>query len=1086
MYQSIAWFTRNPAVANLLALLLLVAGFLAIPQTRQETLPNLPLDRIGVVAKFPGAAPEVVEQTLCSPLETALYTIEGISNIRSESREGVCSITVDVVEGYVSSKVRDEMAVRVENLNNLPQGAADPEVAEAVLRNRVARLLVVADARPRALHQIAWQLRDHLLDHSAIAEVRLEGLPAREIALEVTRESLHRYDLTFDAIAQSIHDNLGRTSGGLLRRESANSLILAGETPSKPEDYRDLTVRRSEDGERLALGDFAYVRDGFSRDAMAAWLNGRPAVALDVYRIGNQDVVETAEAVQDFVDSANLPDGIDLVLWSDDSDQYRERSGLLWKNALQGLVLLVLLLAVFFGWRLSGWVALGIPVAMIGACTVLPLTGFSFNTISLFAFILVLGIVVDDAVIVGESVDEQARRTGPGHDAVLKGVQRVALPITVAVITTAISFLPMMFLPGPEGDLMRVVPIVAITVLMLSLLESLWILPSHLAHSMRRSGKISGDFSRRVNERFDEIVQRHVLPFMGRALNWRGFVLVSFLSMFIICVSLLHSGWLSVPLQSKVVGNKVMVDVEFPAGTSSERVLLATETLQNSAQNLRASLAEEFGTPVISDIYSEQGRRNIHSTAYDPGAYLRARVAVALSKDGHLPITPDQVGERWRQIQPELPGAASMRFHSTINRMLPGIHINLYHPDLGVLEEMAADLEQQMRDVDGLFEVSNGMSSRFSEINLELRPGARQSGLTETDLGHQVQAAFQGIVVDQLPQGDYEVPVVLRLPDYQAKSIDHLERLPVRLADGSVAPLKVLASPEWNDRPAVIQHYDRSRSVALTAYADTQKTSPGKVMDYLRNGPLAELEEKWQGARWAEAGKPLGIAELMNYLTASYTAALLAMFFVLTMMFGHYWQPLLILLAIPFGMVGAFLGHALLGLELTLWSVVGVVAVSGVVVNDNLVLIDHINNLRSRHNTLREALLDALAGRIRPIMLTTLTTSLAVLPLAFESSPQAAFLVPMAVSLGFGVLFASLTTIFLVPAMMMVAEDLVGVVRRLRSARHKVSEQDSVEEAYEVGVRAAETGRLVNPYSNDVLRASWEAGLHDAGAVADS
>jgi multidrug efflux pump subunit AcrB len=1086
MFRSIEWFTRNPAVANLLALLLLVGGFLAIPQTRQETLPNLPLDRIGVVAKLSGAAPEIVEQTLCSPLETALYTIEGISNIRSESREGVCSITVDVVEGYVSSKVRDEMAVRVENLNNLPPDASEPEVEEAVFRNRVARVLVVADARPRALHEVAWQLRDHLLDHPAIAEVQLEGLPDREIALEVTREDLHRYDLTFGGIAQSIRDNLGRASGGLLRSDSANSLILSGETLTEAEDYRELTVRRTEDGEHLTLGDFAYVRDGFSRDAMAAWLNGRPAVALDVYRIGNQDVVETAEAVHEFVDSASLPEGIDLVLWSDDSAQYRDRSSLLWENALQGLLMLVLLLGIFFGLRLSGWVALGIPVAMIGACVILPLTGFSFNTISLFAFILVLGIVVDDAVIVGESVDDQARRMGPGHDAVLKGVRQVALPITVAVITTAISFLPMMFLPGPEGDLMRVVPIVAITVLMLSLVESLWILPSHLAHSMQRSGKVSGDFSQRVNERFDETIQRHVLPFMGKALNWRGFVLISFLAMFAICLSLLHSGWLSVTLQSQVAGNKVMVDVEFPAGTSSERVLRATESLQGSAQDLRTLLNKEFDSEVISDIYSEQGRRNNHSTAYDPSAYLRARVTVALSKDEDLPITPDAVRDRWRQIQPELAGVASMRFHSTINRVLPDIHVNLYHPDLEVLEEMAADLEHQMRDIEGTFEVANGMSSRFSEINLQLRPGARQSGLTEAGLGDQVQSAFQGIVVDQLPQGDHDVPVVLRLPDYQANSIGHLEQLPIRLADGSVAPLKVLASPERDDRPAVIQHYDRNRSVSLTAYVNTQKTSPGKVMEYLRNGPLAELDEKWQGARWAVAGKPLGIAEFLNYLTVSYAAALLAMFFVLTMMFGRYWQPLLILLAIPFGMVGAFLGHALLGLELTLWSVVGVVAVSGVVVNDNLVLIDHINNLRSRHDSLREALLEALAGRIRPIMLTTLTTSLAVAPLAFETSPQAAFLVPMAVSLGFGVLFASLTTIFLVPAMMMAAEDLVGLVRRLRSTRHKVSEQDSVEEAYEVGVRAAETGRLVNPYSNDVLRASWEAGVNDGGAVADT
>ncbi|WP_339806259.1 efflux RND transporter permease subunit [uncultured Marinobacter sp.] len=605
MFRSIEWFTRNPAVANLLALLLLVGGFVAIPQTRQETLPNLPLDRIGVVAKLQGASPEVVEQTLCAPLETALYTIEGTTHIRSESREGICSITVDVVEGYASGKVRDQMAARVETLASLPPGADDPVVEEAIFRNRVARLLIVADATPRALHEVAWQLRGQLLDQPAIADVELEGLPEREVALEVARETLYRYDLTFAGIAEAIDDNLGRASGGVLRGTNANSLILSGETVSSPEAYREVTVRRTDEGERLTLGDIAFVRDGFSRDAMASWFNGRPAVALDVYRIGNQDVVDTAEAVHRFVEAADLPSGMALILWQDDSLEYRDRSDLLWKNAGQGLIMLIVLLAVFFGLRLSAWVGLGIPVAMIGACMVLPLTGFSFNTISLFAFILVLGIVVDDAVIVGESVDDQARRMGAGTDAVVEGVRRVALPITVAVITTAIGFLPMMFLPGPEGDLMRVVPVVAITVLALSLVESLWILPSHLAHSMRHAQEASGSLSHRVNAWFDRCIRKTVLPAMNSALNGRGLVLMGFVSMFVICLALLHSGWLSVTFQSQVIGDKVMVDVEFPPGTSSQRVLRATGTLQRSAQELRRLLQEEHQQPVIDDIYVE-------------------------------------------------------------------------------------------------------------------------------------------------------------------------------------------------------------------------------------------------------------------------------------------------------------------------------------------------------------------------------------------------------------------------------------------------------------------------------------------------
>ncbi|WP_328185881.1 efflux RND transporter permease subunit [Marinobacter sp. OP 3.4] len=1082
MFRSIEWFTRNPAVANLLALLLLVGGFLAIPQTRQETLPNLPLDRIGVVAKLQGAAPEVIEQTLCSPLETALYTIEGIDNVRSESREGLCSITVDVVEGYESGEVRNRMAARVETLDTLPPDAEEPVVEEAVYRNRVARLLVVADAEPRALHQVAWQLRDQLLDYPAIVDVGLEGLPEREVALEVTREDLYRYDLTFAGVADALSRNLGRASGGMLRGSSANSLILSGETVTDPEHYRDVTVRRTEEGERLTLGDFAFVRDGFSRDAMAAWFNGRPAVALDVYRIGDQDVVETAEAVHRFVRDATLPRDMELILWRDDSRQYRDRSDLLWKNALQGLIMLILLLALFFGLRLSAWVGLGIPVAMVGACIILPLTDFSFNTISLFAFILVLGIVVDDAVIVGESVDDQARRMGPGIDAVLEGVRRVALPITVAVVTTAIGFLPMMFLPGPEGDLMRVVPVVAITVLALSLVESLWILPSHLAHSMSRAPAVSGTFSKRVNRWFDGQVRRRILPFMGAALNARPLVLLLFLSMFVLCVALLHSGWLSVTFQSQVTGNKVMVDVEFPPGTSSQRVLRATETLQASAQTLRRNLGDAHGQAIIDDIYVEQGRRNNHSTAHDPGAYLRARVTVAMAP-GELPVTPDQVREQWRRLQPEMAGAVSMRFHSTINRVLPDLHINLYHPDLDRLEAMARALEQELREITGVFEVANGMSSRFSEINLQVRPGARLGGLTEAELGDQVQSAFQGIVVDQLPQGDHDVPVVLRLPEEESDSLGHLEQLPIRLSEGSVAPLAALASPQRRERPAVIQHYDRNRSVSVTAYVNTRLTSPGRVMGFLQDGFLAELANRWPGARWSVAGKPISIGKFVNHLTVGYGAALLAMFFVLTMMFGRYWQPLLILMAVPFGMVGAFLGHRLLGFELTLWSIIGVVAVSGVVINDNLVLIDHANYLRARFDSQREALLEALAGRIRPIMLTTLTTSLAVAPLAFETSPQAAFLVPMAISLGFGVLFASLTTIFMVPAMIMTAEDAVRLMRRLRARRHQVSERDSVEEAYQVGLQAADSDPGTNPYHNDVLRASWEAGVSDGLAA---
>ncbi|MDX1589268.1 MAG: efflux RND transporter permease subunit [Oleiphilaceae bacterium] len=1075
----IAWFASRPAVANLLAVLIVLAGLLAMTQTRQETLPNVPLERIGVVSTLNGS-PAAVEQRLCSPLETAIYPVEGVEEIQSQSRQGSCSITVFVAEGYESGVVRERIAGRVENLAGLPGDASRPEVKEVVFRNRVSRLLLTGQVSPRELHRVAWQLRDQLLREETIAEVSLEGLPERELAVTVPRENLYRYQLTFAELVDSLESQVTPVSAGRLRTEQSQSLILSGQGVTDPDGYGVLPLRESQDGEWLPLEEVATIEDGFGRNAIAAWLDGQPTVALDIYQSGSHSAIEIAGDVRAFLDRTRVPVPLHLRMWEDDAVQYQERSDLLWGNALLGLAMLVLVLGVFFGLRLSAWVAMGIPVAMLGACVVLPLFGESFNTISLFAFILVLGIVVDDAVIVGESIEHEYRTQGDGLNAVIRGAQRIATPIVVAIITTVIAFAPMLFLPAPEGVFMRVVPIIAITILCLSLVESLLILPAHMHQVVNRPPGRSERFSAGVNRCLDHWVEKRCLPFLSRAMARRYRVMTFFMGLFVISVALIHSGWVTVTMFSEVEGDRVMADVVFPEGTSGQTVLRATRSLQRSAHRLQQTLVQEKGAPVIAAIHVEQGRRNNYSTAHDPGAELRARVTMALPPAGERPMTAKQIAGLWRKAQPPIPHARSLRFHASLNQVNPDIHINLYHPDLDRLTEVSHQLARYLETMDGVHEVDDSMASRFSQLAISARPAARMAGVSEEQLGQQVHAAFHGTEVDRLPQGDHDVPVILRLPDRETSSLWDLEQLPIALGNsGEVAPLAVLAHLEHRLTPAVISHHDRNRNATVSAYVDQKVSSHGQVMEHLEKGLLAEFQS--QGVDWGEAGKPPHIAEFVRYLSISYMVAVLLMFFVLTLMFGNYWQPFLILMAVPFGMVGALLGHALLGIGLSLWSVVGVVAVSGVVVNDNLVLIDRTNHWRQRGKSPFDSLIGALRERFRPIVLTTATTFLAVAPLALDTSVQARFLVPMAVSLGFGVLFASLITLLMMPGLYLVLVDASQTLKALRARWRPAREDDPVEQAYEAGRRDALWGGGENPYQDDVLRASWEAGLSDGG-----
>ena len=1081
MNRSIAWFAGNSAVANLLMMTLLLAGIMAIPMTRQETLPNVPLDRIGIYVAWPQATPENVESLLCSPVETAIDDVEGTTDLISESREGLCSVQLDVLEGHDTRQVLELVRSRLESLDTLPQGAGRARVQELIIRNRVVRLILSGSLSRHDIYELAQQSRRELLNNPVVSSVDIENLPEREVSIEVQRDDLYRYQLTLDGIAAAATQSVQRTAGGVLRSDRGDWMLQTGQQPGDVRAYEQLVIRQSEQGDLLHLGQVATVEDGFSRDNLAAWLDGHPAVALDVYRVGDQNVLDVADAVKAWMSEAELPRGVSVRIWTDDARQFQDRSNLLWRNALQGLFLLTVMLAIFLTLRLAGWVALGIPVCMLGACALLPLLGESFNTISLFAFILVLGIVVDDAVIVGESIDQQRRLGLPGPEAAVTGAQRVAKPILFAVLTTLFAFAPLLFLPGPEGALMRVIPIVSIAILVLSLLESLWILPAHLSHRRAPRGiwLKSEQLSNRINDRLERWLELQARPLLRTALQWRYVLVVIFVGLFMFCSALVSSGWLTMVLFSRVEGNRVMAEVVFPQGTGEARLYRELQALEGSARTLALALEDEQAPITVEGVFAEQGVRQKISNARDPAARFRVRVTLAVQGDtGVLP--PRELAARWRELHGPIGDALSVKFHASLMQVKPDIHVNIFHPDMTVLQRLSDQAALALSRMDGVHEVANSLYAKRTLVDIALREQGALAGLRADQVGLQVRNAFHGIELDRWFEQDQEVPVMLRLAGEDSQQLTDLERLPLQLPNGDMTLLAAVADLDRRQVPAMIGHYEGRRSATVSAYVDDHVTTPAQVMAALRLSVLDPMAVGDESAGWTVAGKPAAIKDFLDYLSVSYLIALAAIFFLLTVLFGGYGQPLLVMAAIPFGMVGAFMGHFVLGYSLTLWSLVGVIAVSGVVVNDNLVLIDAINAARDKGVALRQAVIEGVSGRLRPVMLTSITTFAGVAPLMFETSVQARFLIPMAVSLAFGVMFATLVSLLLVPCLIVVGDDVRGAMSRwlARWRAPDVSEVDSVEDAYERGrLNAGWMGS--NPYQDAVLRSAWEAGHQD-------
>ena len=1018
MSKVIAWFAENRVAANLLMVVILILGTTSIPKIKKEILPNVAWNSLTVSVAYPGASATEIEQTLVPKVEPLLADIIGVSRVETilKKNAALFSLQVDTFAHEKIDEIEEKVKKQLKKVRGLPAGASKPELKTVEIRDQVGVLAIYGDANERALKVIAESVRQDLLSGGLVTSIERSNAKAYQINIEVDELAMQRYGVLFPELAKAIRARAQTITSGVLDEADGQISILTKTPVSTKEDIEDIYVRSFSDGARIQVRDLAKVHDGFSdKRKNVSKFNGWPAVYLKVFRTGNQSIMQVSEALYDYIERPNvfIPESVSLAVWQDFSRYFISRVDLLVENASMGLMILCGILLVFLNLRLSFWVGVGIPTAFLGAFAVLLYADASINMISLFAFILVLGIVVDDAVIVGENIYSHQQKQGSRLKGAISGALEVANPVIFAVLTTIVMFVPMLFLPGAEGQMIKAIPVVVIAILVFSLIESLLILPAHLSsqpYQDQEDGKeVKPGFLSRIHakfgEGFDWFVQTKVRRFFETVLAWRYASQAFFIGLFCISLALFFGGWLKMAFFSEIEADFSVANLEMPAGTPSHEVDAALKQVEKAAFKLQASLRVEDGMEQIQNIvtkYSANGRSG--------SVWIELELNEDRESDGH------SLNKRWSEFVGQIPSAATLEFDSTLNKPGPAIDLNLTSNNTESITRATADLRALLASIDGVYNIKEGVDGQRQEIHVVAKPVAADLGINMDEIAVQVQQAFFGVDVMELVRGDEAVKVSLRYPEEDRKSLWSLENMQVVLPSGALVPLSNIAEIGYVTGPSVIRRTNGFRSVRVTAHVDEDVVSSEQVMREVRKDFLDQLDSEYLGVNWLPAGVQKVRGQFISQLLYLYTIALVVMYSIMAVLFRSYFQPLLVMYAVPFGLLGAVLGHMLMGLEVTLWSLIGMCAVSGIVVNDNLVLVDYMNRLMRSGVSVKDAIIEASVSRFRPIILTTLTTFFGLVPLMMEKSVQAKFLVPMTVSLGFGVVFATLVTLVLVPA----------------------------------------------------------------------
>ncbi|MEP2776916.1 MAG: efflux RND transporter permease subunit [Luteolibacter sp.] len=1069
--NAVKWFTRNHVAGNFMMLVVLLAGFTTWFKLKKEIFPEISIDAIAVSIPYPNATPEESERGVVVPVEEAIADLQGIKRIRGTASQNVGAVLVEVETGYDVRDVMSDVKSRVDAIENFPEEAETPVLEEILIKAPVMSVTLTADTDEATMRKLAEQVRDDLLTYEAppaeglgtffgrifggkpkISQVEIAGTRSYEISIEVSEEKLRELGLKLSDIAQAVRGTTLDLPGGSVRTERGEVILRALGKRYEASEMAGVPVKTNPDGSVVLLGDVAQLIDGFEDVDISSRFDGKNAVVINVFRVGNEDTLALSEMVRRYVEDSRqtLPEGVELSIWNDQSVYLLGRLDLLKRNAITGLILVLGVLTLFLRPSLALLVAVGIPVSFAGGIWMMPYFGISINMISLFAFILVLGIVVDDAIVTGENVYHRIQQGEHPSAAAWKGTSEVGTIVVFGVLTTMVAFTPMLGLSGVSGKIWPNIPLVVIPTLAFSLLQSKFVLPAHLAllSPRDRSEKqrsrfflkrlLDGLFAlqRKIADGLEKFVEKVYQPALASALKWRYITVAVFASVLILTLAVVGTGFIQFRFFPDVEGDILSAKVELAQGVPFAETQKVVERMEAAARELSEKYETRSGEPIIRHMLASSGTQPFITGVPRGGPPQQTHlgeVTIELAPADERTITSEELVTEWRRMVGTMPGVVELSIQAETANSGNAIDVTLTGPDLGRLEEATAFAKNGLGDhYAGVIDISDSNRAGKDELRFgELTAAGRAMGFRLQDVASQVRDAFYGNEVQRLQRGRDEVKVMVRFPEQARRTLESLETMKIRTPQGDEVPLLQIVSLEPGRGPAVIERTDRQRSIKVQADVETG-INANEVVAAFTEEYLEQIPQRFPGVRYSFEGEQKDQADSVREIGIGFLASLVGMYVLIAIPLRSYLQPLIIMSVIPFGLVGAIWGHALMGMDLSIMSMCGLVALAGVVVNDSLVMVDYVNRHRDESPTLRDAAIAAGGRRFRAILLTSLTTFVGIMPMILETDVQAKFLVPMAVSLAFGILFATIITLFLVPGIYLILEDMKNLSGKFR------------------------------------------------------
>lgn len=1013
----ISWFARNHIAANLMMFVIILTGIFSASTIRTQIMPDVQLDMITIDVAFPGASPGEVESGVVTRIEEAARNIEGIADMRSYSNPSFGRVRLDIEPSYDALAILDEVKMAVDRISNFPESIEKPAIYRNQPQPRAINVQVYGDLDETTMKDLASTVQDEILSLPSVTKADIQGARPYEISIELEESRLRQYGLDLDDVAQAVRRSSLDLPAGSIRSDSGDILLRTEGQAYRKADFEKIVLISEADGTRLTLGDIALINDGFAEVRFYSMFNGKPSVGISISAVGDQNQIDISNEVTDYVKkrSQTLPQGISIESWGNSTAFLSEAINIMVSNMVMGVLLVLLVLGIFLRLQLAFWVMLGMPIAFLGAFALLPLVDGSLNLLSLFGFILVLGIVVDDAIIIGESVQTTSDRDGHSLDNVIRGAKRVAMPATFGVLTTVATFIPLLTVPGGFGALPAAIGSVVILCLLFSILESKLILPAHLA-SMKPLPPNDNSALRRFQNRFADglknFVENKYRPLLVKSIKARYTTLALFIGMLILAVGFVMGPYVKTVFFPTISTGFIMAQLEMADGTSPDQVVKVVERLNNSLLELNDEQTEDdkFLNNMAAYVFNNSGN-----------------VVAELKSVDSLSQSPEQIAANWRERVGEISGVKTIQISGAqkSHGYNKDVNFKLVSPNIKELEAAAELLQQHLRGYDGVYDIENSNTGSIPEINLKIKPSAEALGLALTDLASQVRSAFYGIEAQRLQRGREEVKVMVRYPRDERESLGNLESMYIRTASGDEVPFTAVADLERRLSPSTIRRTWGKRAIIISADINRTITEPGKIVLDVTEGDFSkQLAQLHRDVRIELGGASAEEQELVQRMILAFVLALFGIYALMAIPLKSYLQPLIIMGVIPFGMIGALIGHVIVGIPFSALSVYGIVALAGVVVNDSIILVDFVNKSVADGMDIVEASINAGTQRFRAIMLTSLTTFFGLLPILTETSLSAQMVIPMAVSLGFGILFATVITLILIPCLYVILNDV--------------------------------------------------------------